>query len=65
MNDIDKIVRSEFLEKLAQLCDDYKATFSYSHDDDGIYICLDGKEIFCGFIHDEGASKVLRDAIGR
>jgi len=55
-------MKNEFLEKLAQLCEEYKATFSYSRDDDGVYICLDNKEIFCGFIHDGDAAKLLRAA---
>lgn len=55
-------MRNEFLEELACLCERYKASFSYTTDDDGIVIYLDGKEIFCGFIYDSDAAELLRAA---
>lgn len=39
----------EFLLKLADLCDEYKAEFEYTRDDDGIHISLDNRYVFCGF----------------
>ena len=52
--------KNEFLEKMACLCEQYDAALNYSHDDDGIHIYLGYEEIFCGFLHDEDASIVLR-----
>ncbi|MCP3966604.1 MAG: hypothetical protein GY718_09680 [Lentisphaerae bacterium] len=54
--------KNEFLEKLATLCEKYKATIGYTIDDDGIHIDLDYKEIFCGFLSFEDAPTVLRAA---
>ncbi|PCI54210.1 MAG: hypothetical protein COB36_11000 [Alphaproteobacteria bacterium] len=55
-------MENEFLEQLAQLCEQYKASFSYTTDDDGIHIDLDGKEVFCGWLYQEGAAAELREA---
>jgi hypothetical protein len=52
--------KNSFLEELATLCEKYKATFSYSTNDNGIHICLDGKEVFSGFIDDFYASDLIR-----
>ncbi len=54
--------KNEFLEKLASLLEDYKATIGYTTDDDGIHIELDYKEIFYGFLNFEDAPDVLRAA---
>ena len=35
----------EFLLKLADLCEEYGAEFSYKNDDDGIHIGADGKRV--------------------
>lgn len=58
-NGLDK----EFLLKLADLCEEYGATFGYTIDDDGIHISVDGgREVFVGYLFD--APKELRDAAG-
>ena len=48
-------VKNEFLEKLAELCERYNATFYYTTDDDGTHIDLNGEEIFVG---DLGYSRI-------
>lgn len=56
-NELDK----EFLLKLADLCEEYGATFDYTTEDDGIHISVDGgREVFVGHLLD--APKELRDA---
>lgn len=62
---LDSPNSDEFLEKLACLCEEYKAKFGYSHDDSGIWIELDRDEIFCGFICDEDAATTIREAKSR
>lgn len=52
-----------FLLKLAQLCEDYKATITYTSSDDGTHIRVDGKDIFVGYLDDHDAATVLRKAI--
>lgn len=54
----------EFLLKLADLCDEYKAEFTDTGDGDGIHITLDGREIFVGWIQ-PWAGDPLRDAAAR
>lgn len=49
-----------FLNKLADLCEEYEAEFGYITDDEGIHINVDGEEIFVGFLYD--APKELRNA---
>ena len=49
----DFMTRSqEFLTKLACLCEEYNATFSYTTNDDGIHIRVDGTEVFVGWLFD-------------
>ena len=43
-------IKNEFLEKLANLCEQFDASFSYTTDDDGIHIELSGQEIFVGYL---------------
>ena len=51
----------EFLLRLADLCEEYKATFAYTVDDDGIHITVDGgRQVFVGFLLD--APEELRKA---
>lgn len=38
------------LNRLADLCDQYNAEFTYTVDDDGIHISVDGQEVFVGFM---------------
>lgn len=38
-----------FLVALADICQEYDATFFYTRDDDGIHITVDDEEVFCGF----------------
>ena len=53
--------QSLFLEKLADLCEQYDADFYYTIDDDGIHIIVDGNECFVGFcIGSAHFSKQLR-----
>lgn len=49
----------DFLFKLADLCDEYKAEFSYTNDNDGIHIDVDGVKVFAGFLSGD-AGKALR-----
>ena len=47
--------KNEFLEKLATLIEEHNAALSYTTDDDGIHIyinggCIFGDEIFSGYI---------------
>jgi hypothetical protein len=53
---------SEFLKKLADLCNEYNAGFTYTKEDDGIHILVDNEEVFVGFI-DADASLTIRKAI--
>lgn len=46
----------DFLYHLQHLCQTYNATFSYTTDDDGIHISMDGEEIFIGFLEDPAGS---------
>ena len=39
-----------FLVALADICEEYDATFYYTTDDDGIHIDLDDEEIFHDFM---------------
>ena len=57
------VKKDEFLEKLASLCEEYKATFAYTIDDVGILIELDEVEIFEDFLFLHPAD-VLRSKIG-
>lgn len=39
----------EFLLKLADLLEEYKASFEYTTEDDGIHIVIDGRDVFSSF----------------
>lgn len=52
----------QFLLKLAALCEEYRAEFSYTTDDNGVHITLDGQEVFVGFLVDGYAVNDLRTA---
>lgn len=56
-----QLEKNEFLEKLASLCDEFRAEFLYTNDDDGIHITMDGKEIFVGYMENK-PSQELRKA---
>lgn len=58
-------MKNEFLEKLANLCEQYDAAFSYTTDDDGIHIELSGQEIFVGYLYtcQHDVPEVLRRAM--
>jgi len=52
----------EFLNKLADLCDEYKAEFLHSYDGE-IAIHLDSELIFRGPLHDQlTCPEILREA---
>lgn len=53
--------QKDFLLRLADLCDELQAEFSYSNEDDGIHIELDGTEVFADFLSGD-AGKALRAA---
>jgi len=53
----------EFLRKLADLCAEYDAGFTYTNADDGTHILVDGEVVFVGFIEND-ASSTIRKAIG-
>ena len=60
--------KNDFLEKLAQLCDEYDAGFDYTNEDDGIHIEIgatepgDGEEVYRGWLFPFSAGMMLRDA---
>lgn len=54
--------QKEFLNKLADLCDQYDARFSYTTDDDGIHIDVGGVEVFSGWLFFDDAPALLRAA---
>lgn len=58
---------NQFLEKLASLVEEYDAEFSYTRDDDGIHISINGDyihgdEIYVGWIQGKTGSESLRKA---
>ncbi len=53
---------NEFLEKLAALIEHYDAELSYTTDDDGIHIELNGKTIYRGWINGKDGAENLRNA---
>lgn len=54
--------QKEFLLKLADLCEEYKADFYYTRDDNGIHVEVEGDEIFVGHVGSvpTGRAKELR-----
>jgi hypothetical protein len=58
MTDKDKA----FLLKLADLLDEYKASFSYTTSDDGIHVSLDGREVHVGWFFQDHEADRLRAA---
>lgn len=56
-------MKNEFLAKLADLCDEYKAEFAYTNNDDGIHILLDDEPVFVGFLLQPEAGCVLRQNV--
>ena len=53
---------TQILEELAALLEKYQATISYSNDDEGIDISVDGTHLFTGFLSDSEAPLILRVA---
>lgn len=56
---------TEFLLKLADLCEQYDAGFTYSQDDDGTHVTLGSKVIFIGYLDDRVASQLRAAAAER
>jgi hypothetical protein len=54
----------EFLLKLADLCEEHKASFGYTTSDDGIHVELDGRKVFCGWFFQDSGPTELRTAAG-
>ena len=54
--------QKEFLNKLADLVEQYDASFEYTTDDDGIHISVEGDEVFGDFLHCQDAAELLRAA---
>lgn len=59
--------KNEFLEKLAVLIEEYDADISYTTEDEGLHIyingsCLVGDEIFVGWISGKDGADELRKA---
>jgi hypothetical protein len=54
--------QSEFLSKLADLCDEYNAGFTYTKDDDGIHVLIDGIDVFADYL-DMDAAGTIRKAL--
>lgn len=54
--------KNDFLEALANLIDQFGAKFTYTNDDDGIHIVLNGEEVFVGFLAFDDSAKALRSA---
>ena len=55
----------EFLKALADLCEKYNATFSYTTDDDGVHIKVDDQDVFIGQLLFPNAWENIRKAIGK
>ena len=51
-----------FLGKLADLLEKYKADCGYTTDDDGVHLRVDGDEVFVGFLDSDSCIKELRAA---
>ncbi|MDP1772425.1 hypothetical protein [Methylobacter tundripaludum] len=47
--------QSEFLKKLADLCDEYNAGFTYTNNDDGTHVLVDGDDIFADHLDTDAA----------
>jgi len=56
-------MKDEFLLKLADLCDEYKAEFTYTNGDDGIHILVNDEPVFVGFLLQPEAGVLLRKNI--
>ena len=54
--------QKDFLLRLAALCDEFRAEFGYTNNDDGIHIELDGAEVFADFLSGN-AGEALRTAV--
>jgi hypothetical protein len=52
----------KFLLKLADLCEQHKAEFLYTTDDNGIHITLDRRKVYVGFIFSGSGPRDLRAA---
>lgn len=52
----------EFLLKLADLCEEYKAELGYTTSDDGIHVELGGREVFSGWFFQDSGPAELREA---
>lgn len=56
--------RQDFLLKLADLCEKFDATFTYTREDNGIHVDVCNEEVFVGFLFSSGteAANALREA---
>lgn len=55
--------KKAFLLKLADLCEEYRAGFSFSVDDDLIHIEIDDEEeVFAWYGHADGTAEEMREA---
>jgi hypothetical protein len=56
----------EFLTKLADLCEEYDAAFSYTNNDDGIHVRINGEDVLVSDSLDaKDLAKDLRDCVAR
>ncbi len=51
----------EFINKLADLMEEYRVEMFYTTDDDGIHIEIDGADVFQGFLTGKSRIAQLRD----
>lgn len=56
----------EFLTKLADLCEEYRAGLGYTIDDDGVHVYIDDEDIvFDAAVPNECSADTIREAIAK
>ena len=51
----------EFLQQLSALVQNYKVSFGYTNDDDGVHVSMHGQALLVGHINDtERATELIR-----
>lgn len=57
--------KAAFLRRLADLCEEFDASISYTNDDDGTHIEISGEQVFVGYLGSGNAPGELRDAANK
>jgi hypothetical protein len=52
--------QAEFLKKLADLCAQYNAGFTYTNDDNGTHVLVDGQDIFAAHLEIDAADEIRK-----